>query len=95
MKQATVVLVLYVLLAVPALAISVAQSSITAADFEVYRDSAYGFTFWYPKTWLSVPSTHSSTRIKVVSDNGLGEEDCSCGVNYTEAITNLCGRRNA
>ena len=68
---------------------TVAQSSITAADFEVYRDSEYGFTFWYPKTWLSVPTTHSRTRIKVVSDNGLGEEDCLSGVHYSEEIKDL------
>jgi len=84
-RRCVVCILLARLLLVP----SVAQSSITAADFEVYRDDEYGFTFWYPKTWLSVPTTHSRTRIKVVSDNGLGEEDCICGVHFSEAIKDM------
>ena len=54
--------------------------AITGKDFTVFRSKEDGFIFQYPKTWSKVPSTHGNTKIKIVSNNGNGEEDCSVNV---------------
>ncbi len=48
-----------------------------ARNFDVYRNAEYQFSFWYPKSWAPVPVTHGETRIKVVSNQGKGGDDCN------------------
>lgn len=64
--------------------ISLASSS---NEDVVFRDTERKFIFQYPKDWQKVPSTHERTRIKIVSDNGDGEQDCSVNVREDKNIT--------
>lgn len=51
--------------------------SLTNNDFTTYRNDEFKFSFWYPKSWLSVQTTHKQTKIKVVSNSGKGVDDCN------------------
>jgi len=63
--------------------------ALTSKDFTVFRSKEDGFIFQYPKTWSKVPATHSNTKIKIVSKNGNGGEDCSVNVQqYNQQFAN-------
>lgn len=71
----------YLAVVVAFIALTITNSyAITSKDFTVFRSKEDGFIFQYPKTWSKVPSTHGNTKIKIVSNNGNGEEDCSVHV---------------
>jgi hypothetical protein len=53
-------------------------------DIQIYRDKDYRFILQYPATWSQVPSTHQGTRIKIVSENGDGDQDCMVNVQKTK-----------
>ena len=54
---------------------------ISQDDFVQYRDAQYRFSIHYPRSWSKVEATHSQTRLKIVSDHGLGGDDVSVVVN--------------
>lgn len=56
-------------------------------NYQMYRDSRYLFSAWYPKTWANVPISHPQTRLKVRSENGF--DDYSISVGSSEAFKNL------
>jgi len=73
-----------VLLLLLALLLPDITSAISSKDFITYRDQESKFISQYPNTWTQVPSTHERTRIKIVSENGNGGQDCAVNVQYEE-----------
>lgn len=63
-------------------------SQITNNDFKVYEDKRHKFAFWYPKNWQSAPTSDTRTRINIISDNGLGEDDCNVTVVESKIFKN-------
>lgn len=61
-------------------------------DLQTYRDKEHGFILQYPTTWSQVPSTHERTRIKIVSENGNGAQDCMVNVQIEHNSKNLTAR---
>ena len=51
--------------------------AVTNNDFLTYRNNEFNFSFWYPKSWRSVPTTNAETKIKVASNMGNGVDDCN------------------
>lgn len=58
------------------------------ADFVQYRDEKYGFSIHYPRSWSKVDASHPQTRLKAVSDGGLGGDDLSV------VVTTMPGSEN-
>lgn len=58
-------------------------------NVRIFRDVQSGFILQYPDSWAKVPSTHEKTRIKVVSAEGMGGEDCGVNVQIEEGIKAL------
>ena len=48
-----------------------------ADDPVVYRDEKFPLSWSYPSSWKAAPSAHSETRLRIVSNGGVGPEDCS------------------
>ena len=46
-------------------------------DPVVYQDEEFPISWSYPSSWKAAPSGHSATRLKIVSNGGIGPEDCS------------------
>lgn len=84
----------YLAVVVVFIALAITNSyAITSKDFTVFRSKEDGFIFQYPKTWSKVPSTHGNTKIKIVSNNGNGEEDCSVHVQkYNPQLANTSAK---
>jgi hypothetical protein len=59
---------------------------LNSKNVEVYRDDKARFIFQYPNSWSRVPATHERTRIKIVSGNGAGGEDCGVNVQIDESL---------
>lgn len=55
-------------------------------DFVHYEDQAFRFSAWFPKTWKKVPTSHSETRLKVVSDAGRGVDDFTIVAMYFDDL---------
>lgn len=65
------------------------SSAISSKDFITYRDQNNKFIFQYPNTWSQVPSTHERTRIKIVSENANGGQDCAVNVQFEKRSKNI------
>lgn len=63
--------------------------AVSSKDIIIYRDQQKKFIFQYPNTWSQVPSTHERTRIKIVSSNGNGGQDCAVNVQFEKKSKNL------
>ena len=63
--------------------------ALNSRDIVVHRDAQAGFIFQYPKSWSPVPSTFERTRIKIVSEQGAGGEDCGVNVQIDESLRNV------
>jgi hypothetical protein len=57
-----------------------------------YRDGQYPFSVWYPSTWAPVTTTHAATRLKVISERGLGSEDINVVALYRPELLNTSPR---
>lgn len=66
----------------------VVGQNLTNNDFIHYEDKELKYSAWYPKTWQKVPTTHSTTRLKIVSENGEGVDDMNIVVSYSEELKN-------
>ena len=72
-----------------AMAFAELASGLTNDDFVHHEDQEFRFSAWYPKTWKKVPSSHSQTRLKAVSDAGNGTDDFSVVVTYSEGLKRI------
>ena len=61
---------------------------ISQTEFVQYRDERYRFSIHYPRSWSKVDATHAQTRLKVVSDGGLGGDDLSVVVTTVPGAEN-------
>lgn len=62
---------------------------VNSKDTIVFRDNESNFIFQYPSDWAQVPSTHTRTKIKVVSDHGNGTVDCAVNVQYDKKLVGV------
>jgi len=88
MQDSIVTRILFILLsALPIHGVSAAP--LNSKNVAVYRDEQARFVLSYPISWARVPSTHQRTRIKIVSEEGAGGEDCAVNVQELEGASNL------
>ena len=87
-RMTLVTRILFILLsALPIHGVSAAP--LNSKNVAVYRDEQSRFILSYPSSWTHVPSTHQRTRIKIVSEEGAGGEDCAVNVQELEDGNNL------
>lgn len=62
------------------------QANFTDYGFIHHRDEDNFFSIWFPKSWAMVPTSHSETKLKIVSNDGAGVDDVNVVVMYSDEL---------
>ena len=65
------------------------SSLLAQPNLAVYKNAQHRFSFSYPSTWVESPTRTSSTIVKVVSNNGYGDESCNVVVHRVPALKHV------